>query len=88
MIVAAAIVISNAIYCEASSPFYHDDLTPFFTHERLKILAQLGYTTKPTENNFHLERSSASIDEIYDVAGLYVETLARVFDMQLDETLV
>ena len=75
------------MHCEASSPFYHEQLKTFFTRDRLGELRQLGYTTKPSKNNFHLERASANIDQLYDIAGLYVDTLARVFDMQLDETL-
>ena len=77
----------RVMHCEASSPFYHEQLKRFFTSDRLTLLKSLGYTTKPSKNNFHLERKVPNIDALSDIAGLYVETLGRVFDMQLDETL-
>jgi hypothetical protein len=75
------------MHCEASSSFYHDQLKEFFTADRVKTLKGLGYTTKPSKNNYHLERKVSDLDSLYDIAGLFVETLGRVFDMQLDETL-
>ena len=75
------------MHCEAESPFYHSELVAYFTPERLAVLKSLGYTTKPSKNNYHLERKVTGLESLYEIAGLYVDTLARVFDLQLDETL-
>ncbi len=75
------------MHCEAASPFYDETLTPFFDPNRLAVLRALGYTTKPSKSNYHLEHKAPNADALYDIAGLLVETLGRVFDMQLDETL-
>jgi hypothetical protein len=75
------------MHCEAESEFYHSELAAYFTPERRAILESLGYSTKPTKNNYKLERKVTGIESLYEIAGLYVETLGRVFDMQLDETL-
>ena len=76
------------MHCEAASPFYDTELQDFFTRERLVVLRSLGYTTKPSKNNYHLERGVKNADSLYDIAGLLVETLGRVLDMQLDERLI
>jgi len=75
------------MHCEAESEFYHPELAPYFTPERRSVLKALGYSTRPSKNNYHLERRVTGIESLCEIAGLYVGTLARVFDMQLDETL-
>ena len=75
------------MHCEAESPFYDAELATYFTPERLAVLKSLGYTRKPSKNNYHLERKVTGIGSLYEIAGLYVETLGRVFDMQIDEAL-
>jgi len=75
------------MHCEAESPYYDRSVSSYFTPERLAILKSLGYTTKPSKNNFHLERKVTGVESLYEIAGLYVDTLARVFDMQIYETL-
>lgn len=75
------------MHCEAESEFYHPELAPYFTPKRRAALKSLGYSTKPTKNNYKLERKVTGTASLYEIAGLYVETLGRVFDMQPDETL-
>jgi hypothetical protein len=75
------------MHCEAESEFYHPRLGSYFTPERRAVLKSLGYSTRATKNNYKLERKVTGIESLYDIAALYVDTLARVFDMQLDETL-
>jgi hypothetical protein len=76
------------MHCEAASPFYNQELKSFFTKERIALLKNLGYTTRPSKNNYHLEPKIAGLDSIYAVAGLYVETLGRVFDMQPSDNII
>lgn len=75
------------VHCEAESPFYNSDLIAYFTPERLAVLKSLGYSTKATKNNLHLEQSALGAAQLFEIAGLYVDTLARIFDLQIDETL-
>lgn len=76
------------MHCEASSPFFHQELKSYFTAERLRILKALGYTTKPSKNNYHLEAKVTGIDSLYEIAGLFVETLGRIFEMQVDDKII
>src|SRR5215469_9773177 len=76
---------SRQIHCEAGSPFYDDRLKDYFTAERLATLAALGYTTETSSKNFYWERPVADLKSLYDIAGILIETMGRVFDMQLDE---
>lgn len=75
------------MHCEAESPFYQPELASYFTPARLALLKSLGYSTKASKDNFHLERSVPGIAALFEVAGLYVDTLARVFDLQIDDKL-
>lgn len=76
------------IHCEAASPYYEKRLKGYFTADRLKLLGTLGYTTEASSKNYYIERPAAGGKALYEIAGLLVETLGRVFDMQLDELLV
>lgn len=76
------------IHCEAASPYYDDRLKEYFTSDRLKILSMLGYTTEISAKNYYIEAPVQDTKSLYDIAGLLVETVGRVFDMQLDERII
>lgn len=76
------------IHCEAASPYYDERLKDYFSDGRLKALSTLGYSTVITSKNFYTERPVPDMKSLYDVAGLVVETLGRVFDMRLDDKLI
>jgi hypothetical protein len=75
------------LYCEASSPYFNDELWAYFTPERLQVLKALGYTTKPTVHNYHQKPRISDDKSLFDIAGLFVESLGRLYDMQPDEGL-
>ena len=78
----------NQIHCEAASPHYDRRLKSYFTPQRRKLLETLGYTTRSSKNNFYTELPVSDDQALYEVAGLMVETVGRIFDMQLDERLI
>jgi hypothetical protein len=76
------------LHCEAASPHYDKRLKAYFTPQRRQVLDMLGYTTRSSKNNFYVELPASDDQSLYGVAGLIVETVGRVFDMQLDERLI
>jgi hypothetical protein len=76
------------IHCEAASPYYDERLKDYFSDDRIKALSSLGYSTEISPKNFYVERPVPDMKSLYDVAGLLVETLGRVFDMTADDKLI
>jgi hypothetical protein len=79
--------MDHKLHCEAASDYYDKRLKGYFTPERLKALGALGYSTEANSMNYYFERPTPNTQALYDIAGILVATLGRVFDMQLDETL-
>jgi hypothetical protein len=79
--------MDQKLHCEAASAYYDKRLNGYFTSERLKALGALGYSTEASSMNYYFERATANAQSLYDLAGVLVVTLGRVFDMQLDEAL-
>lgn len=77
----------HKIHCEAASAYYDDKLKTYFTSERLSALGSLGYSTEASSMNYYFERPTPNAQALYDIAGVLVATLGRVFEMQPDETL-
>ena len=73
------------IYCEAESGYYAPRYTP--SPDKVAIAASLGFSTDATKGNFKLYRPITDPEALDRIAGLIVETLGRVYDLRLDETL-
>lgn len=76
------------IDCEAVSGYYNPDLTGFATPAQLAALAALGFSTDASAGNFAQQRPVPNDGALYDIAGMLVETLVRVYDLQIDDLLV
>ena len=79
--------MDSQLHCEAASAYYDKRLDGYFTSERLKALAALGYSTEASSMNYYFERPTPDAPALYAIAGIIVSTLGQVFDMQTDETL-
>ncbi len=76
------------IHCEAVSGYYGEPIAGFITPAKLTALAALGFSTDASAGNFVQERAAPDGEALYDVAGMLVETLARVYDLAtIDELL-
>lgn len=75
------------IDCEAASGYYDPDMADVKTPAKLAALAALGFATDASAGNFVQQRPVSSDGALYDVAGMLVETLARVYDLDPDDLL-
>lgn len=69
------------IDCEGASGYYYDKIAGFATPPKLVALAALGFSTDVSAGNFVRQRPVTNPDSLYDIAGMLVETLARVYDL-------
>jgi len=69
------------IHCEAASGYYGEKIAGFATPTKLAALAALGFSTDASAGNFVQERPAADVEALYDIAGMLVESLVRVYDM-------
>ena len=74
------------IFCEAASGFYRyaDRIGSFATAQRLDALAGLGFSTDGSRGNFSQDRDFRGAEE---AAPLMIETLARVFELDIGDVL-
>jgi hypothetical protein len=75
------------IHCEAASGYYGEKLPSFMTPSKFAALAAFGFSTDAAVGNFVHERAVPDVDALYDIAGLLIETLVRVYDMAIDDVL-
>ena len=75
------------IDCEAASGFYDPDMANVKTPAKLAALAALGFSTDASAGNFVQQRPVPAADALYGVAGMLVETLVRVYDLQTGDVL-
>lgn len=74
------------MHCEVSSPHFND-VTQYFRGEHLAIVKSLGYRARKNDN-FYQKRDARGPEALYQIAGLLINTLGKVFDMQPDEGLI
>jgi hypothetical protein len=74
------------MHCEVSSPFFNPVMKPYFKGDRLKLIKALGYRSRRNDN-YYQKRDAQSLTSLYQIAGLLVDTVGRVFDMEADEGL-
>jgi hypothetical protein len=72
--------------CELDSPFFNP-VKKYFRGDKLKLVKSLGYKPR-RKNNYYQWRDARTPEALYDIAGLLVDTVGRVFDMRVDETLM
>jgi hypothetical protein len=72
--------------CELDSPFFNSSMKKYFRGEKLKLVKALGYKIH-RKNNYYQLPDARTPEALYNIAGLLVDTLGRVFDMRIDETL-
>jgi len=75
------------ILCEVDSPFFNPVMKKYFRGKKLEIVKSLGYKLQ-RKNNYYQWRDARTPEALYDVAGLLVDTVGRVFDMRIDEALM
>lgn len=75
------------IDCEAASGFYDPEMGNVKTPAKLAALAALGFSTDASAGNFVQQRPVPAAGALYDVAGMLVETLARVYDLETGDVL-
>jgi hypothetical protein len=79
--------MDSRMLCELDSPFFNPTVKKYFRGKKLELIKSLGY--KPhRKNNYYQWRDARTPEALYDVAGLLVDTVGRVFDMGVDETLI
>jgi hypothetical protein len=74
------------MHCEISSPFFNAVMKPYFKGDRLTLIKALGYRSRH-KDNYYQKRDAQSFKSLYEIAGLLIDTLGRVFDMEADEGL-
>ncbi|HEY3917712.1 MAG TPA: hypothetical protein VGL83_07955 [Stellaceae bacterium] len=79
--------LDTRMICELDSPFFNPVIKKYFRGDRLKLVKSLGYRLH-RKNNYYQWRKSLTPEDRYAIAGLLVDTVGRVFDMQADETLM
>lgn len=79
--------MDTRLLCELDSPFFNPAMKKYFRGNKLKLVKSLGYKLH-RKNNYYQWRDARTPEALYDVAGLLVDTVGRVFDMQVDETLM
>jgi hypothetical protein len=72
--------------CELDSPPSNPVMKKYFRNNKLKLVKSLGYRLH-RKNNYYQVRDARTPEALYDIAGLLVDTVGRVFDMQVNETL-
>jgi len=75
------------MHCEGTSGFYHGAIAGFATSAKLATLTALGFSTDAAAGNFVHERAIPDHEALYDVAGMLIEALVRVYDMQIEDVL-
>lgn len=75
------------IDCEAASGFYDPEMVNVKTPAKLAALAALGFSIDASAGNFVQQRPVRSDGALYDVAGMLVETLVRVYDFAAGDVL-
>jgi hypothetical protein len=78
--------MDTRMLCELDSPASNPTMKKYFRGEKLKLVKALGYRVDK-KNNYHQWPDARTPEALYDIAGLLVDTLGRVFEMQTDETL-
>jgi hypothetical protein len=79
--------LDTRMICELDSPFFNPTMKKYFRGNKLKLVKALGYRLH-RKNNYYQWRKSLAPEDRYEIAGLLVETVGRVFDMGADETLM
>jgi len=77
----------HRMHCEVSSPYFNPGMYQYFQGEHLKSVKSLGYRRR-VNDNYYQKRNARRPEAIYDIAGLLIDTLGRVFDMQPEEGLI
>ena len=75
------------LHCEAASGFYWSEIARFMSPARVAVVAALGYSTDASQGNFVQEHPVPDAHALYEIAGLLVETLVRVYELQANDTL-
>lgn len=78
--------MDTRMLCELDSPAFNPVMKKYFRGNKLKLVKALGYRVHK-KNNYYQWRDARSPEALYGIAGLLVDTVGRVFDMQADETL-
>lgn len=79
--------LDRRMICEVSSPSFNPEFkSTYFAKARLPTIRALGYHAR-RKDNYYQRQPAESPEALYKIAGLLVETLGRVFDMQSDEAL-
>jgi len=73
--------------CELDSPFFNPSVKKYFRGDKLKLVKSLGYRLHQ-KNNYYQWRDAQTAERRFEIAGLLVETVARVFDMGANEELM
>lgn len=76
------------IHCKAVSGYYGEPIAGFITPAKLAALAALGFSTDASAGKFVRERPMPDVEALYDVAGMLVETLVRVYDSETIDVLL
>jgi hypothetical protein len=79
--------LDTRMICELDSPFFNPTMKKYFRGDKLKLIKALGYRLH-RKNNYYQWRKSLTPEDRYEIAGLLVDTIGRVFDMRADETLM
>lgn len=79
--------MDTRLLCELDSPVFNPVMKKYFRGNKLKLVKTLGYRPHK-KNNYYQWRDARTPEALYDVAGLLVDTVGRVFDMRADETLM
>jgi hypothetical protein len=78
--------MDTRMLCELDSPASNPVMKKYFRGNKLKLVKSLGYRLH-RKNNYYQLRDARTPEALYDIAGLLVDTVGRVFDMQVNETL-
>jgi hypothetical protein len=73
--------------CEIDSPFFNPSMKKYFRGDKLKLVKALGYRLH-RKSNYYQYHDAKTPEARYEIAGLLIETIGRVFDMRADEELL
>jgi hypothetical protein len=79
--------MDTRMLCELDSAFFNPAMKKYFRGNKLKLVKSLGYKLH-RKNNYYQWRDARTPEALYEVAGLLVDTVGRVFDMQVNEKLM
>jgi len=79
--------MDTRMICELDSPFFNPVMKKYFRGNKLKIVKALGFKLH-RKNNYYQWRDAHTPEALDDIAGLLIDTVDRVFDMQANETLM